>query len=282
MAAAVPGDALEVDRPRLPRVGRLVGRRPHLVGAVLLEQLAAPVEDADVRAEELVGRADEEVAPERRDVDRAVRRVVDGVDVGERARLAAERGQPGDVVDRPGAVRRPAERGDTRAPRELRGEVVDVDDARLRVDAGLADGDAAVARRPASTGRRWRRGRGPSRGSRRRGRARGRGSARRACVSVVMLAPKTISAPTPAPRNAAASERASSSMRVAGLRGHERPAEVGVRVAVVGLDGRRRPTGAPGCRRGCRGRRGRRRSTGSRRGSRRRRWWRQGGFMRRS
>ena len=49
-----------------------------------------------------------------------------------------------DVVDRAGAVRRPAEGGDPRAVGELGGEVVEVDQAGVGVDAGLAHGDAAV------------------------------------------------------------------------------------------------------------------------------------------
>ena len=189
-----------------------------------------------MRAEELVGRADEEVAPERRDVDRAVRRVVDGVDVGERARLAAERGEPGDVVDRPGAVRGPAERGDTRSPGELRGEVVDVDDARLRVDAGLADGDAAVARRQHPGGdvgvvveaRHEDLVAGTERAAEDPRGVQGEG--------------RHVGAEDDLGAGRCSEERRGLGARllehgVAGLRGHERPAEVGVLVAVVGLDG---------------------------------------------
>ena len=120
------------------------GRRPHLVGAVALEQLGPAEQDADVRAEELVRRADQEVAPDRGHVDRAVRGEVDGVDVRERARIAAERAQGGDVVHRAGAVRCPAERGDPRAVGEQGGKCVGVDDADLRVDRDLAHGHAAI------------------------------------------------------------------------------------------------------------------------------------------
>ena len=64
-----------------------------------------------------------------------------------------------------------------------------------------------------------------------------RKSVREACiVSVVMFAPKTIS-PAWAPRNSAACARASSRISPGRDRGHERAAQVGVRIAVVAGDG---------------------------------------------
>src|SRR5207245_9181180 len=51
------GDALEVDRAGLPRAGRLVVRRAHLVGADLFGQLATAIQHAHVRAEVAVGGA---------------------------------------------------------------------------------------------------------------------------------------------------------------------------------------------------------------------------------
>ena len=64
---------------------RLVRGRPHLVRAPRLEQLPLPEREPHVRAEELVRRADQHVDVPGRDVDRPVRRVVDGVGPGERA-----------------------------------------------------------------------------------------------------------------------------------------------------------------------------------------------------
>ena len=85
------GERLERQRPELPAVRRLVGRRVELVRAELLEQLRAGAEDADVRAEPLVGRAGEHVGAERGEVVAAVRGGVDGVDVDARADARARR-----------------------------------------------------------------------------------------------------------------------------------------------------------------------------------------------
>src|SRR5207247_4194589 len=52
---------------------RLVGGGPHLVWAPRGEQLGAGEGDAEMRAEELVRRADEHVNAQRLDVDRSVR-----------------------------------------------------------------------------------------------------------------------------------------------------------------------------------------------------------------
>ena len=65
-------------------------RRAHLVGADLLEQLAAAVEHADVRPEELVGGAGNEVTANGVQVDRAVGSELDGVHVADRSRLACQ------------------------------------------------------------------------------------------------------------------------------------------------------------------------------------------------
>ena len=78
-----------------------------LSGVSSVEQLGPRPLDADVRAEPLVGRARERVAAERGDVDRAVRRRVDGVDVHARARGVGggdDAGQVRDRADRVGGV----------------------------------------------------------------------------------------------------------------------------------------------------------------------------------
>src|SRR5205085_2514420 len=72
------GEELVRLRARLESVAeRLVRRGAHLVRPPGLEQLAARERDAEVRAEELVRRADEDVDAERLDVDRPVRPEVD-------------------------------------------------------------------------------------------------------------------------------------------------------------------------------------------------------------
>ncbi len=76
-------------------------------GGELLEQLAPRPLDADVRPEPLVGRAGERVAAERGDVDLAVRRGVDRVDVDAGAGGVGggdDAGQVGDRADGVGGV----------------------------------------------------------------------------------------------------------------------------------------------------------------------------------
>ncbi len=80
-----------------------------------------------MRPAELVRRAEEDIAAEVRDVERLVRRVVDGVDPGERAGLAGKAADTPRVGDRPGRVGGERERDDARPLGQLALEVVVVD-----------------------------------------------------------------------------------------------------------------------------------------------------------
>ena len=60
-----------------------VGGRARLVRPPRVGERLAHVGEAEVRAAELVGRAEQDVGVDGADVDRLVRRVVDGVDPGE-------------------------------------------------------------------------------------------------------------------------------------------------------------------------------------------------------
>ena len=117
---------------------------PHLVRAPVLEHLAAPEEEPEVRAEELVGRADEDVDARCRHVDRPVGRVVDGVDPGERAGFVREVGDPPHVRDRADGVRGPRERDDLRLLRDLRLEIAVVERAVLLAQVGVAHDEVEV------------------------------------------------------------------------------------------------------------------------------------------
>src|ERR671919_767653 len=66
-------------RARLPSVGDLVGRGPHLVGRELLQQGPAPVHDAEVRPEELVRGTEQEIDAEGLGVEEVMRREVNRV-----------------------------------------------------------------------------------------------------------------------------------------------------------------------------------------------------------
>ena len=124
---------------------RLVGGRAHLVRTPALEQLRASVRDAEVRAEELVRRADQHVDAPVRDVDRPVRPVVDGVGPGERAGVVRELDDPPDVRQRADRVRRDRERDDARALVQQPLQVVEVE-RRVVVDVDEVDGQTLVVR----------------------------------------------------------------------------------------------------------------------------------------
>src|SRR5260370_2771818 len=91
------GDQLLDLRAGFPSVGERIVGRAYFVWLELQQALTLAVERAHVRAEEFVGRADEEIAIERADIDWPVRRVVDGVDEHQRARFV---GEFGDLLDR--------------------------------------------------------------------------------------------------------------------------------------------------------------------------------------
>ena len=92
-------DAFMVERAPLPAIGDFVSVGADFVGTNFLEVLAFAVKYAHVRAEELVGGADEEIAIQGADVDWTMRSVVDGVNVGDRSSRARQADNFGDVVD---------------------------------------------------------------------------------------------------------------------------------------------------------------------------------------
>ena len=117
---------------------------PQLVGRQGIERLAAPVQHAHVRPEELVGRAGEEVGADRLDVDRQVRRGVDGVHERQAARLVGPVDELGDRVDGPDRVGRPAERDQLRALVEDGVEGLDVERDVVGADVHGPDDEPAV------------------------------------------------------------------------------------------------------------------------------------------
>ena len=132
------------ERPGLEAMPeRLVGGRANLVRPPASEKRRFRVCEAQVRAVELVGRADQDVGSGRSNVDRSVGRVVDGVDPGERADFVRELGHPGHVYEGADRIRRPGKGDDARPVAELRGEVVEVE-RRVLTDVREADDQAQV------------------------------------------------------------------------------------------------------------------------------------------
>ena len=122
---------------------RLVRGRAHLVRAPRREQVLLAERHAHVRPVELVRRAEEHVDVPGRDVDRAVRAVVDGVGPGERADAVGELDDPPHVGRGADGVGGDREGDDARAVAELRGEAVVVE-REVVVDVDPADDDADV------------------------------------------------------------------------------------------------------------------------------------------
>jgi hypothetical protein len=105
----------------------------------------AAVREAEVRAAELVRRAEEDVDPERLDVDRLVRGEVDGVDPAEGAGGVGELRHARDVRDRPDRVRGGDAGDDANALVELSLEVAEVQ-PQIVADVDPVDVEAAIRR----------------------------------------------------------------------------------------------------------------------------------------
>jgi hypothetical protein len=115
-----PGEQLIRQRAGLEAAPqRAGGRGARLVGPPLPHHLGPPAGHAEVRAAELVRRANQHVGPDGANVDRLVRRVVDGVYPGERAGFVRKLAHAAGVGDRADRVRRPGERDHLGARPEL-------------------------------------------------------------------------------------------------------------------------------------------------------------------
>ena len=121
------------------------GGRARLVRPPLAHHLGPPGRDAQVRAAELVRRADEHVGADGADVDRLVRGVVHRVHPGERAGVVRELADPAGVGDGTDRVRRPGERDHLGARPELALQVRDVERG-VVVQPDVADHQVPVVR----------------------------------------------------------------------------------------------------------------------------------------
>jgi hypothetical protein len=124
---------------------RAGGRRPGLVGPPPFDDLRAPAGHAEMRAAELVGRADQHVGLDVADVDRLVRRVVHGVHPRERPGLMRERAHAAGVGDRADRIGGPGERDHLGARSELALQVIEVQ-RRVVVQFDVPDHEVAVVR----------------------------------------------------------------------------------------------------------------------------------------
>jgi len=122
-----PGQQLIRLRAGLEAASERAGRRrARLVRPPLLGYTGAPVGNSEMRAAELVGRADQDVGVYLADVDRLVRRVMNRVHPGERSRVVRELANPPGIGDRADRVRCPGERDHLGARPELVLQVTEV------------------------------------------------------------------------------------------------------------------------------------------------------------
>ena len=145
MAAVVPARPSKLSVPVSQTYGRLGVLGGQVQRLDLCRGFAACVHEADVRAEELVRRAEQEVAAHGAHVDGAVQRVVHGVDDAPGAGGAGQRGRARDIVHGADGVRRVAQGHDLGATwlDELF-EGRPVERAGREVHRDLADHDAAL------------------------------------------------------------------------------------------------------------------------------------------
>ena len=141
------GDPLVVLRAGHPAIRQRLGGRLHLVGGQRLQQGAPPPQNADVRAEELVRRAGQEVAIPRLHVDGAVRRVMHGVEVDQRPRRVRLPGEGGHVRHAPHGVAGAGQRRQTDPAVQFAGQVVPIERAVLGPNVHEADLGPGVPRR---------------------------------------------------------------------------------------------------------------------------------------
>jgi hypothetical protein len=124
---------------------RAGGRRACLVRPPLADHLGPPAGHAEVRAAELVRRADQHVGADVADVDGLVRRVMHGVHPGQRPGVVRELAHPPGVGDRADRVGRPGERDHPRPRPELVLQVRDVEHGVI-VQPDVADHQVPVVR----------------------------------------------------------------------------------------------------------------------------------------
>ena len=110
---------LMVLRAGLPAIGQLFRAGAQLVGPQALQLLALAVENSQMRPEELVAGAGQEVAIQRPHIDRPMRRIMHGVDERHRSRSMRQPAHFVHIVDRADSIGGLADRNQPRGRGEF-------------------------------------------------------------------------------------------------------------------------------------------------------------------
>jgi hypothetical protein len=125
---------LRLRRAGLEAAGQFFRRAAHLVGFQPGKQFLPAPQHAEMRAKELVGRAGEEIAPERLHVRQAMRHELNGIDIDQRAGFLSQPGERRHVVDRAGHVAGEVKRQKPRALAQERREIGRLDTPALTIE----------------------------------------------------------------------------------------------------------------------------------------------------
>ena len=139
-----PGDAFLILRARLRTFRRRVGCRLDLRKWKGLQKIASRVQDPDVRPVELVGATRQEVAADSLDVDRRVRREMNGVDEQHGADRVGDRSRALEIVDGADGIGRAAQGDESRLPAGELLEMRVVDLRRLADHSRASQNDSAI------------------------------------------------------------------------------------------------------------------------------------------
>src|SRR5262245_30611346 len=99
-----------IERAPLPAVRYCIGIRAHFVGDQAFQMFTLAVDDAHMWAKKLVGGADEKITVQPTDINRAVRCVVNRIDVCHSSSLVREPDHLFDIIDGSYGIRGIADR----------------------------------------------------------------------------------------------------------------------------------------------------------------------------
>ena len=132
---------------RFELAGWLVAGRTHFVGSQRLEQVVASIKRPDMRAEELVGGANEKVTAQVLHIDGAMRRIVHSIHIDPGFHIVRQLGHTSHMVDRTHRVRCVSQGNDPGPRGDGRLQICHIEGAVSGVEIDKADDGAAFLQR---------------------------------------------------------------------------------------------------------------------------------------